>query len=450
MLQVDSSRLHLVVEEWSRKYGDYYRFRLGSRQFVVIKDPEAIASVLRDRPDGFQRTARISRIAKEMGFDGLFSVNGEQWRRQRPMVMASFDPAHIKSYFPALVRVTQRFARRWQRAAAAGGAIDLQADLMRYTVDVTAGLAFGVDINTLESDREVIQTHLDKIFPALFRRLLAPFPYWRWLKLPADRALARHLGEIERAVEGFIAMARQRMDAEPSLREHPTNLIEAMIAARDIEGSRLQDADVAGNVLTMLLAGEDTTANTLAWMIYLLSRNAAAMQRARDEVRAVVGAQALPTQYEQLSALAFVEACAQETMRLKPVAPFILSQALRDSVVAGIRIPAGQILMLLMRPAATDERYFPQAQAFDPARWLSDAPGRAASSAKRVAMPFGAGPRLCPGRYLAMQEMKMVIAMLLGGFEIESVGTADGGEPREHMSFTMVPVGLRMRLRPGV
>ena len=189
MLQVDSSRLHLVVEEWSRQYGDYYRFRLGRRQFVVIKDPEAIASVLRDRPDGFQRTERISRIAKEMGFDGLFSVNGEQWRRQRPMVMAAFDPAHIKSYFPALVKVTQRFAGRWQRAAAAGQAIDLQADLMRYTVDVTAGLAFGVDINTLESDGEVIQTHLDKVFPALFRRLLAPIPYWRWLKLPAEESL---------------------------------------------------------------------------------------------------------------------------------------------------------------------------------------------------------------------------------------------------------------------
>jgi cytochrome P450 len=448
-LQIETSRLHLIAEEWGRKYGDYFRFRLGRRELLVIKNPEAIASVLRDRPDGFQRTSRMSEIAKDMGFDGLFSVNGEQWRRQRPMVMAGLDPAHIKTYFPALVRVTQRFAGRWQRAVAAGETIDLQADLMRYTVDVTAGLAFGVDINTLESDREVIQTHLDKVFPALFRRLLAPFPYWRWLKLPADRALGWHLGELHRAVAGFIAMARQRMDADPSLRARPANLIEAMIAARDIEGSGLHDADVAGNVLTMLLAGEDTTANTLAWMIYLLSRHPEAMQRARNEVRAVIGAQALPTQYEQLSALAFVEACAHETMRLKPVAPILIIQAARDSVVAGIRIPAGQLLMLLMRPAATDERHFPDAQAFDPARWLADAAlGRAASSAKRVAMPFGAGPRLCPGRYLAMQEIKMVIAMLLGGFEIERISTPDGGEPREHLSFTMVPTGLRMRLQP--
>ncbi|HEV8111005.1 MAG TPA: cytochrome P450, partial [Burkholderiales bacterium] len=124
LLQIDSSRMHLVVEEWGRKYGDYFRFRLGRRELVVIRNPEAIASVLRDRPGGFQRTSTLSAIAKEMGFDGLFSVNGEQWRRQRPMVMAGLDPAHIKSYFPALVRVTQRFAGRWQRAAAAGETID--------------------------------------------------------------------------------------------------------------------------------------------------------------------------------------------------------------------------------------------------------------------------------------------------------------------------------------
>ncbi|HEY1289755.1 MAG TPA: cytochrome P450 [Burkholderiales bacterium] len=451
-LQIDPSRIHLIAEAWSRKYGDYFRVRIGGRQLLVMKNPESIAAVLRDRPEGFGRTQRMNRIAREIGFDGLFSVNGEQWRRQRPMVMAGLDPAHIKSYFPALVRVTQRLAARWQRAAAAGEAIGLQADLMRYTVDVTAGLAFGADINTLESDDEVIQTHLDKVFPALHRRLLSPFPYWRWFRLGADRELVGHLRELQRAVQGFIALARRRMDADPSLRAQPRNLIEAMIAARDVAGSGLGDSDVAGNVLTMLLAGEDTTANTLAWMIWLLSRHPEALRRARDEVRGVVGAHALPTQYEQVSRLEYVEACAHETMRLKPVAPLQMIQAARDRVVAGIAIPAGQLVMLLMRPAATDERHFAQPQAFDPARWLPGhehdaAPGRAAASAKRVAMPFGAGPRLCPGRYLAMQEIKMAIAMLLGGFELASVATRDGAEPREHLSFTMAPSGLLMRLR---
>jgi len=450
-LQIDSRRLHLVVEAWHRRYGDYFRFSIAGRKFLVVADPEAIAAMLRDRPDGFQRTERLNRTAREMGFGGVFSANGAQWRRQRPMVMAGFDPAHIKAYFPTLVKVTQRFARRWQRAAAAGVAIDLQADLMRYTVDVTAGLAFGVDMNTIESNEEVIQRHLDKVLPALYTILMSPVPWLHRLPLPANLALAGHLRALRVAVEGFIAAARRRIGADPELRTHPTNLIEAMVAARDREGSGLDDADVSGNVLTMLLAGEDTTANTLAWMIYLLSRNPAALGRARDEVRGLLGSPSaemrLPTQ-EQLQGLAYVEACTNETMRLKPVAPTVVNQAVRDSVVAGIRVPKGQLVLCLMRPPATHERHFKNADAFEPSRWLEANAAGALGSAKRVAMPFGAGPRLCPGRYLAVLEMKMVMAMLLAGFDIQGVTTPDGQEAREQLHLTMAPVGLRLRLAP--
>ena len=436
LFQLETSRLHLIAEDWSRTYGECFRFRIGPRRILALANPETIAQVLRERPDGFHRTERLSAIANEMGFNGVFSANGDAWRRQRPMVMASFDPKHIKTYFPALVKVTQRFARRWQRAAAAGETVDLQADLMRYTVDVTAGLAFGADINTLESDEEVIQTHLDKIFPSLFKRLLAPLPYWRWFP---DRKLGKHLDALHRAVDDFIAQARRRMEAQPKLREQPTNLIEAMIAARDNPGSGLTDADVAGNVLTMLLAGEDTTANTLAWMIYLLHRHPEALGQARDEVLTKN-----LEKYEEVTALPFVDACINETMRLKPVAPIIMLQPARDTTVAGIEVPQGTLIMCLMRAGATDERRFPGAGAFDPGRWLA---GASASSPKRVSMPFGAGPRLCPGRYLAILEMKMVMAMLLAGFDIERVTTPDGGEAREHLAFTMFPVGLGLKLR---
>ena len=447
-LQIDSTRLHLIAEQWSRTYGEMYGLSIGGRRFLVLTNPETIAGVLRDRPDGFQRSTRLNMIAREMGFGGLFSSNGERWRRQRPMVMAAFDPAHIKSYFEALVKVTERFARRWQRAAAQATLIDLQADLMRYTVDVTAGLAFGTDINTLESDDDVIQNHLNKVFPAVFKRIVAPFVYWRWFKLPADRELGRSLHVIRQAVESFITQARSRIEREPARRTQPTNLIEAMIAARDTEGSGLDDTDVAGNVLTMLLAGEDTTANTLAWTIYLLSRNPQALERARKEVRGVLGAERVPRHYDQLAALPYVEACAHECMRLKPVAPLIMNEAVRDSVVAGVEVRKGEFVMCLMRLGATDARHFPQPQDYDPARWLADPAGvKAASSAKRVSMPFGAGPRLCPGRYLALLEMKMVLAMLLAGFEIQSVDTAEGGEPREHLALSMSPVGLRLRLK---
>ena len=446
-LQIQRERLHQQAEQWARTYGEIFRLRIGSREFVVLSNPEMVAATLRDRPEGFQRTDRLNAAAREMGFNGLFSSNGDDWKRQRPMVLRGLDPAHIKAFHPTLIKVTQRFEGRWRRAAEAGRPIDLQADLMRYTVDVTAGLAFGTDINTIESDQEVIQEHLDKLLPALFKRVLSPLPHWLWVRQPLDRELGKHLVALHDAVNGFIAAARQRLAEQPQLREHPTNLIEAMVAERDRPGSALTDGDVSGNVLTMLLAGEDTTANTLAWMIWLLHGHPEVVQRAAEEVRGVLGEGLLPT-HEQLGRLDFVEACVHETMRLKPVAPLIIHQAVRATVVGGVALPPGTPVMCLMRPAAVDASHFPDPQSFRPERWLAaDGPARAAATAKRVAMPFGAGPRTCPGRYLALSEMKMVAAMLLNAFEIEDVSNGDRSEVQERLALTMAPAGLKLRLR---
>ena len=236
------------------------------------------------------------------------------------------------------------------------------------------------------------------------------------------------------------------MRADPGLREHPRNLLEAMIVAADLPDSGVSDREVAGNVVTMLLAGEDTTANTLAWMIHLLHRNPETLRRAQQEVRRVAGDPAACS-FEQMGALEYVEACAHETMRLKPVAPLLVVQALRDTVIADVRVPADTVVWCVMRHDSMDDRPFPNAAAFDPQRWLGDGgPTQAASSARRVSMPFGAGPRLCPGRNLALLEIKMAMTMLLGRFQIDSVETPDGAEAAEHLAFTMAPVGLRMRL----
>jgi cytochrome P450 len=135
-----------------------------------------------------------------------------------------------------------------------------------------------------------------------------------------------------------------------------------------------------------------------------------------------------------------------ETMRVKPVAPLIVLQAARDSVLSGIRVPKDSLVLLLMRAPTSSETHFKNPAAFDPSRWLDASASNAPGSAKRVAMPFGAGPRLCPGRYLAMQEMKMVMAMLLRNFDIQGVATPDGGEAKEQLNLTMAPVGLRLRV----
>lgn len=448
LLQIDTPRFHQQLEQWCAEFGSFYKLKLGKGVAVVVGDHEVTAAVLRDRPDGFRRTTRLNDIWNEMGLpSGVFGASGDTWRRQRRMVMAGFDPAHVKNYFPALLKVAQRLDGRWQRAAREGSSIDLQADLMRYTVDTIAGLAFGAEVNTLESDQDVIQRHLDKILPAMMRRVLSPLPVWRWVRSRADRELERSIVEVKAAVAGFIEQARARMQADPRLRQAPSNLLEAMLAAADEPDSGMDDQQVAGNVYTMLLAGEDTTANTIAWMIHLLWRNPKALARATDEVRSNCGNALAPTM-EQLSKLDFVEACANETMRLKPVATQLAMQALRETTIADIRIPVDGVVICIMRSDSVSETHVARAAHFEPERWLNEArPGLEANTAKRISMPFGAGPRICPGRYLALLEMKMAMAILLGRFDIESVDTPDGLEARERLSLTMAPVGLRMRLR---
>ena len=448
LLQIEADRMHQQLEHWCEVYGPVFRLRLGPRRVVVLGDHQLIANALRDRPDGFRRTTRFEQVWTEMGLlGGVFGATGDEWRRQRRMVMASFDPGHVKRFYPSLQKVGRRLVARWQDAARDGSIIDLQADLMRFTVDAVAGLAFGADVNTLQSDEDVIQKHLGRIFPALFNRIFAPLPVWRWLPSAADRELRLSVAAVNTAVDEFIAQARQRLKSEPGLRENPENLLEAMLVAADEPDSGIDDKQVAGNVLVMLLAGEDTTANTLAWMVWLLSRHPAAMARARDEVRGACRGDT-PTM-EELAQLDYVEAVAHEAMRLKPVAPHNAMEALRDTVLGDVKIEAGMIIFAAMRHDAVNECLIPNAMNFNPERWLVDG-SATANSAKRISMPFGAGPRICPGRYLALLEIKLAMAVTLANFDILEVSTPDGGEPRELLQLAMGPVGLRMRLRERV
>jgi cytochrome P450 len=444
-LQVDKARLHEQFEQWSRQFGPHFRLKLGPRRLLVISDHRLIGTVLRDRPEHFRRPLHLGDIVRDMGFEqGLFFANGETWKRQRRMVMSALDPGHVRAYYVSLTRVVSRLEERWRKAARAGIEIDLQADLMRYTVDAIAGLAFGSDVDTLSSEEDTIQRHLNRIFPAIARRATAPVPYWRWFRLAADRALDRSVREVKIAIEGFIAQARQRLVSEAGLGATPRNLLEAMINAADADGDEASHRDIAGNVFMMLVAGEDTTANTLAWLIDLLFRNPPALTRAREEVRRIVPPGTEPT-LEQMSQLVYVEACINETMRLKPVAPILPAQATADTVIDGIEVPAETVVISLMRRDATDERYVTEPMAFSPDRWLNASMANA-DSPMRVSMPFGAGPRLCPGRYLAMLEIKMASAMLLRTFSIDHVGTIDGRPARELFAFAMGPIGLRMKL----
>lgn len=455
-LQVSLHRMHQDLADWARDHGPFFRVYLGGFEMLVVSDAELIGQLLKDRPDTFRRPSRMQEVVREMGIhDGVFMAEGEAWGRQRRMVMASFAPHQVRAYFPSLLRVTHRLRERWQAAAARQAAgepgIDLQGDLMRFTVDAISGLAFGTEVDTLRSDGDVIQRHLDKIFPAIWRRLNAVLPYWRLVKLPPDRALDDSVQEVNAAIHRFIREARQRL-SDPARRVAPPNLLEAMLVAADEPGSGMTDDDVAGNVFTMLLAGEDTTATSLSWMLDLLWRNPRALQRAREEVDCELGPLGEMANWgaEDLGRLDWLEACIHESMRIKPVGPFNVVEALKDTVVGDVAIQAGTPVLMLMRHDTVSETHFPQAPAFLPERWLPEGAALAPAHAKRVSMPFGGGPRICPGRFLALLEIKLAAAMLLRHFDIEGIDTPDGLPPREHMALTMVPLGLSLRLRERV
>ncbi len=279
------------------------------------------------------------------------------------------------------------------------------------------------------------------------KRMLAPLPYWHWIRFAEDRRFELDMRQVHAAIDGFIAQARAGLERQPELRRQPANLLQALVVARDQSGSGFSDEDLRGNVLTMLLAGEDTTAQTLAWVLYLLHRQPQAADRARAEVDEALDGADIATELAQLEQLDFVEACIAEAMRLYPVGPVIALETRRDTVVAGVALPRGTGVMLETRAAGPDAAHFEQPEAFLPEHWLPGQWSRQLASTRRAVMPFGAGTRICPGRYLSLVEMKMLLAMLLRHFELEEVCGPGGAPVRELYAFSMRPAGLKAALR---
>jgi len=433
---LDAAHFHQTLEQWARDHGPVYRFHMLDRRFIVTSRRADIAQILHDRPDQWRRTRRIASILEEAATGGVFSAEGEEWRRQRKMVMHALTPEVINRFHPTLTAMTERLRKRWVAAAEAGQPQRLLRDLKAFALDVAIGMAMGQDQNMLEHEDNPLQQDIEFVFSQVARRVVAPVAYWRTVKLPADRATDAAGLRIRTTVDGFIAEARARMAANPILYDKPTNLLEAMLVARDLPDSGIDDRVVQANSLTMVFAGEDTTANTIAWLLHLLAQNPPAAARLAQEADASPALDQMP----------YLDACVQEAMRLKPVAPIMAAEAVNDVALGGVQVPAGVVVFMLLRHSFALEAPLEDGAEFRPERWLDPAMKQKLDDPARKMVPFGGGPRFCPGRYLAMCEIRMVMSMLVRSFTIETA--ADAAPVEEMFTFTMTPSALPLLLRP--
>jgi cytochrome P450 len=254
--------------------------------------------------------------------------------------------------------------------------------------------------------------------------------------------MEKSLAIIKETLTAFVQQARKKLEQQPDSDIEPANFLEALLLAQDENGNCLTDEEIQGNIITILLAGEDTTAHTLAWLIYLITEYPEIQHKIQMEVDAILGKDTIPKDLSVVEKLNYIEAVIHETMRLKSVAPLLFIEPNRDVELAGIHIPKGTFLMLVNRYGALQEKNFTDAHQFKPERWLESSSTGCAHN-RNASMPFGAGPRFCPGRNLALIEIKMAVAMLCKNFSVIRVETEQ--PVKEVFLFTMMPDKLMVK-----
>ena len=229
------------------------------------------------------------------------------------------------------------------------------------------------------------------------------------------------------------------MESDPE--REPENFLEAIVVAATTQDSGFTNEEIFANAGTLLLAGEDTTANTIAWAMHHLAHHREHLERIREEARPLTDDHGTIARFEDTRKLPVLDAFVDESMRLKPVAPILGAEPIGEEIVLGYRIPPHTSILVPWRHSAMSEENFTNAARFDPGRWNEERTG--AVHEKRASMPFGSGPRVCPGRNLAMLQIRTVLTMVCANFEIRATGAA---QPRERLAFTMAPEGLDMAL----
>ena len=369
------------------------------RRMFILNEPGAIRYVLLDNAANYIKS-EVGRRLLEPGLGrGLLTSEGETWRRHRRIMAPSFDPRSVTGYAPIMTEVTQGLLEKWD-ALPDGSELDAAAAMMHLTLHIISKAMFSSDsdeiVDAVEGGVNQYQTLvrpslLDLLHvPQWFARLLSP--------LPTDGLF----DEFDRKVDLLLTERGRAPDAEPK------DLLARLVAARDAEtGGGMTAKEVRDQVVTIFMAGHETTSLALSWTWYLLSQHAAVEEKLHRELADVLGGRT--PRNEDIANLRYTRMVIEESMRLYPPAHTTGRQPIKPDEILGHRIPAGAEVLIMPWLIHRKPQLWEDPERFDPERF---APGRAAERPRFAYIPFGAGPRICIGAAFAMTEAILILATI--------------------------------------
>jgi cytochrome P450 len=392
-------RDRLRVFAAAAELGPMARLALGPIQLYATTDADIAREILVDRAASFHKSAGLNFLRPLLG-DGLLLAEGEPHRRHRKLLAPAFAPRRIASYGEIMVAETRAQVARWSP----GDHIDLADEMMEMTLAIAGRTLFGVDVRR---DAGTVSHAIELAMRSMFDNVTSP------LQLGYKWPLPRHL-RMKRAVRMLNDVVYRLIAEGRALTSDRGDVLSMLLLARDEEDdSALTDEQVRDEVMTLLLAGHETTANALTWTWYELSRNPAALETLQAEVDAVAGGRGDRGRVltaDDLPALPFTAAVLDETMRLHPPAYVTSRAAIEDVEIAGRTMPKGSILVVDIYDIHRRPDYFPNPLAFRPERMLPEAKK---ARPRHHYLPFGAGPRVCIGSHFALVEAQLALATMV-------------------------------------
>lgn len=396
MFRKDSLRF---LDQCAREYGDIVRMRFAFIPVYVLNNPDYIESVLVAQNRHFIKSEGVRQLKGLLG-NGLLTSEGDFWRRQRRLSQPAFHHQRIAAYGDVMVDLTRQMLDRWR----AGETRDLHKEMMRLTLAIAAKTLFSAEV---DGDAAVVDTVFAEIVQYLNDRLSSlAYLLPESLPLPQNIRYRRAVRQLDEVVYRIINQRR-------ASGEDRGDLLSMLLQAQDEDGSQMTDKQLRDEVMTLFLAGHETTAVLLSWTGYLLSQHPAVEQKLADEVEAVLGGRA-PT-VADLPQLRYAEWVIQETLRLYPPAWLLGREPLQDCEFGGFRVPKGSILLMSPWVMHRDARYFENPAAFNPDRWAN---GLAKTLPRFAYFPFGGGPRLCIGNQFAMMEAVLVLVSIIQRYRL--------------------------------